>query len=41
MLWSIEVYQIASIALYQPRGVGGEGRREGVLKGRGYMYTHG
>ena len=28
-------------ALYQPRGVGWEGRWEGVSKGRGYMYTYG
>ena len=28
-------------ALYQPRGVGWEGRWEGGSKGRGYMYTYG
>ena len=28
-------------ALYQPRGVGWGGKWEGVLKGRGYMYTNG
>ena len=28
-------------ALYQPRGVGCEGRWEGGSKGRGYMYTYG
>ena len=28
-------------ALYQPRGVGWGGRREGSSKGRGYMYTCG
>ena len=28
-------------ALYQPRGVGWGGRREGGSKGRGYMYTYG
>ena len=28
-------------ALYQPRGVGGDGRWEGCSKGRGYMYTYG
>ena len=28
-------------ALNQPRGVGWEGRWEGVSKGRGYMYTYG
>ena len=27
-------------ALYQPRGVGWGGRREGGSKGRGYMYTY-
>ena len=27
-------------ALYQPRGVGWEGRWEGGSKGRGYMYTY-
>ena len=27
--------------LYQPRGVGGGGRREGGSKGRGHMYSHG
>ena len=27
-------------ALYQPRGVGGGGRWEGVSRGRGYMYTN-
>ena len=26
--------------LYQPRGVGWEGRLEGGSKGRGYMYTY-
>ena len=28
-------------ALYQPRGVGWGGRREGGSKGRGYVYTCG
>ena len=28
-------------ALYQPRGVGQEGRWEGPLRGRGYMCTYG
>ena len=28
-------------ALYQPRGVGWGGRREGGSKGRGYMYAYG
>ena len=28
-------------ALYQPRGVGWGGTREGGSKGRGYMYTSG
>ena len=28
-------------ALYQPRGVGWEGRWEGGSKGSGYMYTYG
>ena len=28
-------------ALYQPRGVGWGGRREGASKGRGYMCTYG
>ena len=28
-------------ALYQPRGVGWGGRREGGSKGRGYIYTYG
>ena len=28
-------------ALYQPRGVEWEGRREGGSKGRGYVYTYG
>ena len=28
-------------ALYQPRGVRGGGRGEGVSNGRGYMYTYG
>ena len=28
-------------ALYQPRGVGWEGRQEGVSKQRRYMYTYG
>ena len=28
-------------ALYQPRGVGWGGRREGGSKGREYMYTYG
>ena len=28
-------------ALYQPRGMGWEGKWEGVSKGRGYMYTYG
>jgi len=28
-------------ALYQPRGVGWEGRWEGISKERGYMYTYG
>ena len=28
-------------ALYQPRGMGQGGRREGGLKGKGYMYTYG
>ena len=28
-------------ALYQPRGVGWEGREEGGSKGRGSMYTYG
>ena len=28
-------------ALEQPRGVGWGGRREGVSKGRGFMYTYG
>ena len=28
-------------ALYQPRGVGCEGRWEGGSKGKGYMYTYG
>ena len=27
--------------LYQPRGVGWEGRWEGSSQGRGYMYTYG
>jgi len=27
-------------ALYQPRGVRGGGRWEGVSRGRGYMYTN-
>ena len=27
-------------ALYQPRGVGWEGRMEGASKGRGYIYTY-
>ena len=31
--------EIQTGALYQPRGVGWIGRWEGVLKGRGYMYT--
>ena len=28
-------------ALYQPRGVGWGGRKEGGSKGREYMYTYG
>ena len=28
-------------ALYQPRGVGREGRWEGGSNGRGYMHTYG
>ena len=28
-------------ALYQPRGVGGEGRWKEGSKGRGYMYNYG
>ena len=38
MVWSIEVYQIASIALYQPRGVGWGERWEEVSKERDQMY---
>ena len=28
-------------ALRQPRGVGWRGKREGVVRGRGHMYTYG
>ena len=27
--------------LYQPRGVGWQGKQEGGLKGRGHMYSYG